>query len=126
MLSYIKDGLTSSDNFLFAHRSDLEGGSKTTFDDLLESLKQLEEEPKDLLGEQKKATLAANWSTCYFLSVYVSICCCFFVCLPACLSFYLYYVHLCLCLCLSSSVYLSVCLPVFCSDEGLTLETSAQ
>ena len=64
-----EDGLTFSDNFLFAHRSDLEGGSKTTFDDLLESLKQLEEEPKDLLGEQKKATLAANWSTCYCLPV---------------------------------------------------------
>lgn len=48
--------------FFFFLSSQVGGESKTTFDDLLESLKQLEEEPTDLLPvEQNSALKFGGW-----------------------------------------------------------------
>lgn len=49
-------------NMYFFLSSQVGGESKTTFDDLLESLKQLEEEPTDLLPvEQNSALKFGGW-----------------------------------------------------------------
>ena len=52
----------SADKHVFFLSSQVGGESKTTFDDLLESLKQLEEEPTDLLPvEQNSALKFGGW-----------------------------------------------------------------
>ena len=60
--------------FFFFLSSQVGGESKTTFDDLLESLKQLEEEPADLLPvEQNSALKFGGWGKnlleCFFIII---------------------------------------------------------
>ena len=61
-------------NMYFFLSSQVGGESKTTFDDLLESLKQLEEEPTDLLPvEQNSALKFGGWGKnlleCFFIII---------------------------------------------------------
>lgn len=60
--------------YFFFLSSQVGGESKTTFDDLLESLKQLEEEPADLLPvEQNSALKFGGWGKnlleCFFIII---------------------------------------------------------
>lgn len=60
--------------YFFFLSSQVGGESKTTFDDLLESLKQLEEEPTDLLPvEQNSALKFGGWGKnlleCFFIII---------------------------------------------------------